>query len=71
MEIIDMYNNILEFSEDVQHLFRAIEGMDNNLSMTLDLEKEIISYLECKGKNEWDVSDVLPEEPELEEDSAQ
>ena len=71
MEILDMYNNILEFSEDVKHLLSAIEGINEDKSMTLDLEKEIISYLECKGKNEWDVSDVLPEEPELEEDSAQ
>jgi hypothetical protein len=64
MEIIDMYNNILEFSEDVQHLFRAIEGMDNNLSMTLDLEKEILSYLACKGKDQWDTSTCLPTESE-------
>ena len=71
LEVINMYNNILEFSEDVKHLLSAIEGINENKSMTLDLEKEIISYLECKGKNEWDVSDVLPEEPELEEDSAQ
>ncbi len=71
IEILDMYNNILEFSEDVKHLLSAIDGINENKSMTLDLEKEIISYLECKGKNEWDVSDVLPEEPELEEDSAQ
>ena len=64
MEIIDMYNNILEFSEDVKHLFRAIEGMDNNLSMTLDLEKEILSYLACKGKDQWDTSTCLPTESE-------
>ena len=65
MEILDMYNNILEFSEDVRHLLSAIEGINCELDMSAELEKEVISYLACKGKDQWDVSTCLPTESKL------
>ena len=71
LNILDMYNNILEFSEDTKHFLSAINGISEEKDLSPELEKEILSYLKCKGKDEWDVTDVLPETPELEEDSAQ
>ena len=71
LNILAMYDNILEFSEDTKHLLSAIDGISREKALSPELEKEIISYLKCKGKDEWDVTDVLPETPELEEDSAQ
>jgi len=71
LNILAMYDNILEFSEDTKHLLSAIDGISREKALSPELEKEILSYLKCKGKDEWDVTDVLPETPELEEDSAQ
>jgi hypothetical protein len=64
IETLAMYENILEFSEDVHHLLSVIDGIEHSKDLSPELEKEIISYLQCKGKDQWDVSTCLPTESE-------